>query len=243
MPFPFTTFSQDTLNHIVPGQRTMQDALNAADAEDISAAGALSTTIYESRLSVTGTMAFTLADGPAGIAGMRKRIVCVAAASVPVGTLTIASPESTAGLVCATTFQFDTVGQAIELLWTGTKWRCTRVQRAGGVANGVVVGTTVLTGINLWANYCLSVTGTVTSSTASGKGIPNGSAVGEVIFVTSTTAGSLPSGTIELSRILMSTGVTANGTLGTVNNTGLWMSLMWNGTAWFPLGNLTLVLT
>lgn len=217
----------------------MQDILLATESEDVSASGAVSITTPVTYLTVSGTKAYTLADGPTGIAGMRKRIECVSAASTPLGTLTIASPETTSGLACSSTFLFDTVGQAIELQWTGTKWRATRVQRAGGTANNVVVGTTVLTGINLWANYYLSVTGTVSSTVAANRGLPNGSAVGEIVSISCTTAASTPNGTFEMVRALPSTGAVGTGNLNTINATTAVASFFWRGDAWVLIHTVT----
>lgn len=231
-------FTQDEANHLLPGQRAMQDRLLADDHETLSAAGAVSVLTLNTYLNVSGTLAFTLANG--AYVGQRKRIECNGAASTPAGTLTIATPETAAGQVCSATFFFDSVGQAIELLWTGSKWRCTRVERAGSSgANGVVVGTTVLTGKNLWAHYSLSVTGTVSSTTT--KAIPDGSAVGETIQVGCATAASTPSGTIGL--VALTTLGAAGTTLGTFNATTCHATLRWNGTGWQLVGNTTVVLS
>lgn len=219
---------------------TDRDALLAdLGPSEVVTSGALNLNKPVHELSVTGTVAYTLAAGTT--TGQRKRIICTVAASSPVGTLTITSPENTAGLVCATTFCFDAVGQAVDLVWTGSKWRATRVQRAGSSgANGVVVGTTEIATKNLWAHYSLSVTGTVASTTAARK-IPDGSAIGEVIQVGCATAASTPSGTIGLTG-LTSLGA-AGATLGTFNATTVWASLMWNGTGWQQTGGVTALIT
>lgn len=223
-------FDQPTINQLAADTGSLVEA--------VASAGALSLGAYLSELTVSGTMAFTLAAPT--FAGQRKLIRCVAATSIPLATLTISSPDTTTGFVCATTFQFDTVGQEIELRATaGLKWRCERVKRAGGAANGVVVGTTVLTGINLWATYYCSVTGTVSSTTT--KGIPNGSAVGEVCQVSVSTAASIPSGTISIAG-LTNAGAAAT-TLGTMAATTNYATLQWDGSAWRVIGNTTLVLS
>lgn len=215
----------------------LADAIGAG-VDAISAAGALALDKYETTLAVTGTMAFTLAAPT--VAGQRKRVRCLTAATTPLGTLTITSPDDTTGFVCATTFLFDTAGQRIELQATSAlKWRAVEIVRQGGAANDVVVGTTVLTGINLKAAYFCSVTGTVASTTT--KGIPNGSAIGEICTVAVSTAASIPSGTISL------TGVTNAGaaatTLGTMAATTNYATMRWTGAAWFVIGNTTLVLS
>lgn len=213
----------------------LRESLN--DTDSIAAAGAISLTTFHTKIAVSGTMALTLANGT--VAGQRKRISVESAAATPAATLTIATPDATAGYVCAATFFFDTAGQEITLLWTGTAWRCIEVKRAGGVANNVVVGTTVLTGLNMWKRYLLSVTGTVASTTT--KGIPNGSAIGERIQVGVSTAATIPSGTISL------TGITTLGaaatTLGTVGLTSNYAVLEWDGAAWNLVGNSVLVLS
>jgi hypothetical protein len=193
----------------------------------VSAAGALDLGKYVTELTVSGTKAYTLAAPT--VAGLRKRIVCVSAASTPLGTVTISSPDDTAGFVCATTFTFDTVGQAIELLATSAlKWRCVRVQRAGTSGNnGVVIGTTVLTGLSLWAVYLCSVTGTVSSTTT--KALPNGSAVGEMITVSCTTAALSPSGTLGGSYVDLTATARTGMVLDATTDTAVFT---WNGSAW-----------
>lgn len=197
----------------------------------VSASGACDLTKYVTELTVSGTKAYTLAAPT--VAGQRKRIVCVSAASVPAGTLTVSSPDTTTGFVCPATFFFDYVGQAIELIATsGLLWRCTRVQRAGGTADNVVVGTTAITN-KLWLRYCLSVTGTVSST------LPNGAAVGERIQVINTTAALTPIGTLDGAFIGgAAVAYTHLGAIGVVASTtvvGDCALLEWDGTAWAVL--------
>lgn len=232
MPAPFTAFTQDVLNHFLPGQRAMQDLIAGTETEAVSAAGALAPTTPLTELTVSGTKAYTLADGPAGIAGTRKRIVCVSAGSTPLGTVTIASPETAAGFACSAAFTFTAVGQEINLLWTGTKWRAIEVKRAGSTT--VVVGTTPLTGLNLFLDYLLSVTATVSSTGA--NALPNGSAVGEVCTLTNTVAASTPIGNID-GVYTGPDGVsyTHLGTIGVVASAtamGDFATLTWDGQRW-----------
>jgi hypothetical protein len=201
--------------------------------EAISAAGALSLGVYVTELTVSATKAYTLAAPT--FAGQRKRIVCVAATSTPLGTVTVSSPDDTAGFVCSSTFTFTDVGQAIELVATSAlKWRAVRVQRAGGAADNVVVGTTVLTGLNLWLRYCCSVTGTVSSAGTSA--LPNGSAVGERIIVTCSTAASIPVGSIDGTfKGMINETYTHLGAIGVVASStvvGDCAVLEWTGSAW-----------
>ena len=226
----------NTVGNFDPTTIAQLSADTGSLVDSVSAAGALSLAAYVTELTVSGTVAYTLAAPT--FAGQRKKIVCVSAASTPLGTVTISSPETLSGFVCSSTFTFTAVGQTLELqATTGLKWRATRVSRAG--ATTPVVGTTVLTGINLVANYNLSVTGTVSSTTT--KGIPDGSAIGEIIQVGCSTAASTPSGTISITGLLP-TGAAAT-TLGTYNGTTVWASLVWNGLAWQLLGAVTAVLS
>lgn len=218
-------FDQPTINQLAGDTGSL--------VESISAAGALSPLgVFVTELSVDGTKAYTLAAPT--FANQRKLIRCVAATNTPLGTLTISSPDTTTGFVCATTFTFDTVGQEIELQATaGLKWRCVRVKRAGTSGNnGVVIGTTVLTGKNLWSVYMCSVTGTVSSTTT--KALPDGSAVGETITIATTTAASIPSGTLG------GTYVDATATARTgfvIDNAADQCIFAWNGSAWQAVFN------
>lgn len=212
-------FDQATINQLATDTGSL--------VESVSAAGALSLNTYVTELTISATMAFTLAAPT--FAGQRKLIRCVAATSTPLGTVTISSPDNVTGFVCATIFTFDTVGQAIELRATaGLKWRCERVIRAGTSGNnGVVVGTTVLTGKNLWAVYLCSVTGTVSSTTT--KAMPDGSAIGEMMTVATTTAASIPSGTLGGNYV----DATATARTGfVIDNAADQCIFTWNGSAW-----------
>ena len=210
-------FDTSTIAHLRP-------ALGGG-VEAVSAAGALSLETMTTELSVTGTVAYTLAAPT--VAGQRKRVVCVLAATSPLGTLTVSSPDTTAGFVCASAFTFNAVGQSVEFIATsGLLWRAVRVNRAGVLP--VVVGTTVLTGLNLSSNYALSVTGTVVSATT--KGLPNGSAVGEICVLSNPTAASIPVGSITWAGIsLIGVASTDIQAFGAVTDTVL---CQWTGSAW-----------
>ena len=203
----------------------------------VSAAGPCDPLKYSTELTISGTKAYTLAAPT--VAGQKKKISCVAATSSPAGTLTISSPDDTTGFVLPSAIVFDDVGQTIWLEATSAlKWRCTRSQRAGGAVDGVVVNTTVLTGVVLRAIYYLSVTGTVNATGT--KGIPNGLVAGEVMRVSVSTA-SLASGTIAITGVT-SAGVAAT-SLGTATATTHFAVLMWTGTAWSLMNSATLALT
>lgn len=89
-------------------------ASTSAAPEQISASGALSTTIKTTILSVTGTKAYTLANGT--FIGQRKTIFCRAVASTPVGVVTPATPHNFA------TLTFGTANTSAEVEWNGTGW-------------------------------------------------------------------------------------------------------------------------
>lgn len=218
-------FDQSTANQLAADTSSLVEA--------VSAAGALSLNAYLTELTVSGTKAYTLAAPT--FAGQRKKITCVSAASSPLGTVTVSSPDDTAGFVCSSTFTFTDVGQSIELQATSAlKWRATRVLRAGGAADAVVVGTTVLTGLNLWLRYCCSVTATVSSTGT--KALPNGSAVGERCIVTCSTAASTPVGSIDGTFVgMINEAYTHLGAIGVVASAtvvGDCAVLEWTGSAW-----------
>lgn len=206
--------------------------LNAgADVDAVSAAGALSLSRIFTELTVSGAVAYTLA-APTSV-NQRKVIRCVSAASTPLGTVTITSPDTTTGFVCASAFTFTAVGQVVELMATSAlKWRATRVLRAGKQA--VVVATTVLTGLNLSSVYSLAVTGTVASATT--MGLPNGSAVGERCNLVCDTAALTPIGSITGTYKNMlgtaATDIQAIGVVASASVVGDMVSLEWDGAAW-----------
>lgn len=77
--------------------------------------GAIAVTTRTSLLSVTGTQAYTLADGL--YQGQRKSLTCILAASTPAGTVTPAN------LADFTTLAFNAVYDHVELEFQGTEWR------------------------------------------------------------------------------------------------------------------------
>jgi len=81
--------------------------------------GAIPITGKTTFVSVTGTVAFSLANGTH--VGQVKELVCTVAASTPIGTLTPASPLGYA------TILFNAVGESVHLVWTGTAWICSGV--------------------------------------------------------------------------------------------------------------------
>lgn len=209
---------------------TTRDAmLTDLGVADTATSGTISLTTRITNISVTGSVAFTLPNGT--IAGQRKRLLCTVAASIPVGTLTVTTPEDTAGIVCPSTFIFDTVGQAIDFIWSGSKWRVEKTTRAG--AKTAVVGTTALTGFNLCHQLLLSVTGTVSSTGA--NAIPNGAYPGDRLIVGQSVAASIPVGNINFTGFTLA-GVAATDlqAWGALTDT---VTLEWRGTGWIVAAN------
>lgn len=203
-----------------------------AGVDSISTAGAVDLTQYETQLTVSGTVAYTMAAPT--VAGQKKRLTCVSAASTPLGTVTITSPDDTAGFVMPSTIVFTAAGQSIELIATSAlKWRARSVQRAG--VQILVVGTTVTTGMVMASSYSLSVTGTVSSTTGSNRGIPDGLIAGEIIAVGQSVAASIPVGNIE-GKFVTTANVTATDlqAWGALTDT---VTLQWNASRWLVMTN------
>lgn len=196
---------------------------------DTATSGTISLTTRVTNISVTGTAAYTMPNGT--IAGQRKTLICTVAASIPVGTITVTTPEDTAGIVCPSTFIMDTVGQQIDFVWSGSKWRVERTRRAGVKVS--TVGTTVLTGFNLCAHLALSVTGTVASATT--MGIPNGAYPGDRLVVGQSVAASIPVGSITGTYVtLANVAATDLQAWGALTDT---VTLEWRGAAWLVTAN------
>lgn len=85
-----------------------------AEVETVTT-GAISITKLITLLSVTGTVAFTLANGTK--VGQRKILVCVVAASTPVGNVAGTFTGSGAQLGA-----FGVLNECAELVWTGSAW-------------------------------------------------------------------------------------------------------------------------
>lgn len=209
------------------------DLSSGENVDALSADGACSLVREVTELSVTGTDAYTLAAPTRP--NQRKIVRCVLAASTPLATLTITSPDDTTGYVCAAKFLFNTVGQEIELRATAAlKWRCIRKVRVG--SKTLVLGTTDTTDIcNMEALILTSTTGTVASLTT--KGIPNGSAIGEEIQIAASVAGGTPHGDIAIAAVNeLGVAKTALDDFTVVGEGG---RFKWNGTAWALQGRLT----
>lgn len=99
----------------------LTDAKNLPNA--ISAAGAIDPTFRFHTLAVTGTTAYTLANGT--YPGQEVTVFVISGASIPVGTVTPASPTG-----YATVTALGAVGDLATFMWTGAGWVVT-------AANGV----------------------------------------------------------------------------------------------------------
>lgn len=212
-------------SHMLPGQGEMIDTILGPQVEAVSS-GACALDVETSHISVSGTKAYTLAAPT--YAGQRKRIVCVAAASTPAGTLTVSSPDDTTGFVCPATFFFDNVGQTLEFIaTTALKWRCIQKIRTG--FKTLVLGTTVTTGICDMSHVLVSVTGSV-ASTASDKKLPPGAAVGELCLVSCSSATGTPHG--DLGATLVDLAGAAGTSLDDFVAAKDRALLQWNGSAY-----------
>lgn len=89
----------------------------ARDYEVVTGAGAIDPNVRTTLLSVTGTVAYTLADG--SYEGQRKTIRCVVAASTPAGTVT---PATASGTYAADSIAFDAITDFVELEWHAGGW-------------------------------------------------------------------------------------------------------------------------
>lgn len=208
----------------------LSDALGFGIESATQTGSTLNPSVFSSELTVVGTMAFALAAPTA--AGQRKRITCVAASSTPLGTVTISSPDQTAGLVCPSTFTFTAAGQEVSLTATAAlAWRVTAVKRAG--TQTLVVGTTLTAGLQLAALYALSVTGTVSSTTT--RALPNGNLPGDQVQIGCSVAASTPVGNINFAGLSSANAALTN--IGAVSATTMIANLLWNGTAWLVVSS------
>lgn len=233
-----TTVSDANMSGKLPGLSVSLAAIVAGLNSAVPSGVALSTTAAViditaavTELTVAGAMTGTLPNGT--FVGQRVRIRCVAASASPSYVLTVTTPETLSGFACASTFGFTFAGQEVVFEWASTsKWRAVSVQRAGYLLT--TIGTTVLTNLNLYAFYGQSITNTV-ASTSGGKGMPNGSAVGELMYLGCAAVSGTPVGTITLNAYKLDgtagTTLTVNGATTPVNTS----SWRWDGTLWVPV--------
>jgi len=188
----------------------------AVSGSETVTSGALSLDKSTSYVSVTNTVAFTLADGK--YVGQRKRIEVTAVSGMPIGTLTINDAYGTE----PTVWTFGAIGQMIDLEWTATGWKLQAIRRAG--TKVVTVGTTTMSTTRLFKQLDLSVIDTVTSA------LPDGLVPGERINVQETVAGGSPVG--SLTGTYEGTTGTAGTSLTAWDATTDYAVLEWNGAAW-----------
>lgn len=90
-------------------------ATGGGTVDAVSAAGAISPTTDVTELAVSGTMAFTLANGVR--IGQRKIVCTITAAATPVATLTAATSHG-----WTTISALGAVARSVELVWTANGW-------------------------------------------------------------------------------------------------------------------------
>jgi hypothetical protein len=118
---------------IVPtGIKTGCDICPTTPVKQTVTTGVIDPSIEITELSITGTKAFSLADGAQ--VGDRISIMVVTAESTPAGTLT---PATTSGAYA--TIAFNKVGQTVDLQWAGTTGWAVMGRTSGAVAAAGVV--------------------------------------------------------------------------------------------------------
>lgn len=187
-------------------------------SEAVSAAGAVDPDVYLTELTVSGTKAYTLADGT--YVGQRKAIECVSAASTPLGTVTIASMSGSRDDVA---YVFSTAGARLEIEWTSGGWRETLVRAAGADTPAAASTLNVLV-----ANHIVSLTDTMDWV------LPDGTCPGQRQTVLVSANSGTPVGTISGSFYDNADG-SADGTDVSFNAAGDMAVLEWDGAAWMPI--------
>lgn len=211
-------------NDIMEVLLTPSGAVGIAAASETITSGAANTGVDTTYLSVTGTQAYTLADGT--YVGQKKNIECTVAASTPIGTLTINDVDGG-----PLTHVFNAVGQRLELEWRTGGWHTNRKVRAG--VEIVVIGTTEMAGHDMHAVLSTSVTGTVSSTGT--KSVPDGTVPGELLIVACSTAASTPIGNINFTGLtLANAAVTDLQAIGATTDT---VTLEWTGAKWLVIAN------
>lgn len=97
------------------GTEWMLATSQGGTTDAVSAAGAISPTTDITELAVSGTMAFTLANG--AFIGQRKVVATITAAATPVATLTAATSHG-----WTTVSGLGAVARSVELAWTALGW-------------------------------------------------------------------------------------------------------------------------
>ncbi|RPH64986.1 MAG: hypothetical protein EHM89_00155 [Acidobacteria bacterium] len=188
----------------------------AGDVETIADAGALNPGILTTFLSVTGTVAYTLADG--SYVGQRKRIECTVAASIPAGTVTLndaATGEPTAWV-------FNAVGQMLELMWMTGGWKLMTVREAGTDTPAAASTLNLLV-----RTHIIAIDGTDDWI------LPSGEVPGETQSFIVSTADNIPAGTI--SGLFYDEDGSADGVDLVMNAIADLATVQWDGLRWVPI--------
>lgn len=180
--------------------------------------GALNVNAATSLISVTGTQAYTLGAGPA--VGFRKRIECSVAASIPAGTLTIADAAGSE----QTSWVFNAVGQAIELVWYADGWHHVAVTTAGAATPAAASTLNPLVAFNN-----IAVDGTDDWI------LPSGAAPGQTVSFHVSQADNIPVGTI--SGLFYDEDGSADGVDIQFNAVADMATVRWNGIRWVLTGH------
>lgn len=184
-------------------------------------ATSLAVDVYESKLTISGTMTATLPDGT--FVGQRKLVTVTSGASIPALTLTVTTPETLAGFVCPATFLLAVAGQNIEFEWASTgKWRCISMNRyAGGspvyTANAIAAPGAIDPNRRF---HTLAVDGTDAFTLA------DGSYIGQLVTCFALAGTNIPVGTITPATPLGYATVSGIGALGDT------VTFMWVGSGW-----------
>lgn len=121
---------QNILTQLTAAVAQLQNQDGQGNPEEIAASGALSTGVLTSRVTISGTKAYTLIDGTTP--GERKRIYIVAAASTPSGVLT---PAHASG------FTTITYGTGSATSWHDLEWDASLGTPAWKITGGFTAGT------------------------------------------------------------------------------------------------------
>lgn len=197
--------------------------MTALAAAETVTSGALNVGIATSYVSVTGTQAFTLADGQ--YVGQRKRIECSVAATTPAGTLTI----NDAATGEPTTWLFNAVGQMIEVEWTAAGWKLLAIRAAGTDAPSAASTLNLLV-----LNHRITLSGTQDWV------LPDGEVPGQ-IQVIHAISGAGATGTI--SGLFYDEDGSADGIDANYTDAGDLGTFMWDGARWLGVSLTSVTIT
>lgn len=189
--------------------------IEAFGVETVSAAGALEPRWHTSYLSVTNTVAYTLAAGTR--LGQRKRIECSAVSGTPLGTVTVADMAGSE----PTAWVFTTVGQSLDLEWQSGGWHVIGIGEMGveTVANAGTANPLCLL-------HLVDIADTVDFI------IPSGLVAGQRSMWTATANSGTPVGTV--SGLFYTLAGAATGVDVQMNAASDHASLVWVGARWYP---------